>query len=151
MELQFKLIIGSDLAGYDLKTEMIKRMTAKGYDISDAGCYSSQEGEYPFYAKKVAEAVVKGDYDRGILICGTGQGMAIAANKVKGARAALCYLPFTAIMSREHNNANILTTGAWLVSADEFEKIIEIWLFGKYTPGKHDGRIQALKDIEEGR
>lgn len=151
MELQLKLAIGSDLAGYDLKIEIFRRLKTKGYDIIDFGCNSSEIGEYPEHAKKVAEAVVRGEYDRGILICGTGQGMAMAANKVKGARAALCYQPFTAIMSREHNNANILATGAWLISADDLEKIIEIWLFGKYTRGIHDHRIQAMLDIENER
>lgn len=151
MEKQLKLVIASDLAGYDMKQEMLRRFTAKGYDITDYGCQSSQKGEYPEHAAKVAKAVVAGEFDRGILICGTGQGMAMAANKVRGARAALCYLPFAAIMAREHNNANILCTGAWLTTPDEFERVAEVFLFGKYAGGKHDVRIQALADIENER
>ena len=149
METQFKLVIGSDLAGYDLKTEMIRRLSAKGYDITDFGCDSSQAGEYPVAAQKVAEAVRDGQFDRGILICGTGQGVAMAANKVRGVRAALCYTPFAALMAREHNDARILATGAWLTTPDEFERIVEVFLFGKYS-GKHDHRLHMLEEIESG-
>ena len=120
MQTQLKLVIGSDLAGYDLKTEMLRRLTAKGYDITDFGCDSAQAGEYPVAAQKVAEAVRDGQFDRGILICGTGQGVAMAANKFPG-----------------------------LTTPDEFEQIVEIFLFGKYS-GKHDGRLNMLAEIEAG-
>ena len=149
MQTQLKLVIGSDLAGYDLKTEMLRRLTAKGYDITDFGCDSAQAGEYPVAAQKVAEAVRDGQFDRGILICGTGQGVAMGGNKVRGARAALCYTPFAALMAREHNDARSLATGAWLTTPDEFEQIVEIFLFGKYS-GKHDGRLNMLAEIEAG-
>ena len=149
MQTQFKLAIGCDLAGYDLKVEMLRRLRSKGYDVTDFGCDSSQAGEYPVAAQKVALAVRDGGYDRGILICGTGQGVAMAANKVKGTRAALCYTPFAALMAREHNDARILATGAWLTTADEFEQIVEIFLFGKYS-GKHDYRLEMLARIEKG-
>ena len=112
METNLKLCIASDLAGYDLKMEMLRRMRAKGYLIDDLGCDNAQAGDYHIYAQRVGRAVVAGTYDRGILICGTGQGMAIAANKVNGVRAALCFQNFAAIMSREHNNANVFATGA---------------------------------------
>ena len=149
MQTQFKLAIGCDLAGYDLKVEMLRRLRSKGYDVTDFGCDSSQAGEYPVAAQKVALAVRDGGDDRGILICGTGQGVAMAANKVKGTRAALCYTPFAAPMAREHNDARILATGAWLTTADEFEQIVEIFLFGKYS-GKHDHRLEMLARIEKG-
>lgn len=148
MQLQLKLCIASDLAGYDLKMEMLRRLEAKGYSIQDMGCDSSQAGDYHVYAQKVAAAVASGACDRGILICGTGQGMAIAANKVRGIRAALCFQNFTAIMSREHNNANILATGAWLITPDELERVIEVWLFGKYAGGKHEVRVRGIAEIE---
>ena len=148
MQLQFSLCIGSDLAGYDLKTEMLARLRAKGYSVQDMGCDSALAGDYPVYAQKVATAVAAGEYDRGILICGTGQGMAIAANKVRGIRAALCFAEFPALMSREHNNANILVSGAWLVTADELERVLEVWLFGKYAGAKHDVRLRGIEAIE---
>lgn len=148
MELNLKLCIGNDLAGYDLKVEMLRRLRAKGYAIHDLGCDSSQAGDYPVYAERVANAVASGEFDRGILICGTGQGMAIAANKVHGIRAALCFQNFAAIMSREHNNANVLAAGAWLVTADELERVLEVWLFGKYAGGKHDRRVNGIAEIE---
>lgn len=149
METQFKLVIASDLAGYDLKTEMLARLRAKGYQVADYGCDCSQQGEYAVAGQKVARAVVDGTFDRGLLICGTGQGVAMAANKVKGCRAALCYTPFAALMAREHNDARILATGAWLVNADELERMIEVFLFGKYS-GRHDHRLEMLQKIEEG-
>lgn len=148
MQTQLKLCIASDLAGYDLKMEMLRRLEAKGYRVQDMGCDSSQAGDYHVYAQKVAQAVVSGACDRGILICGTGQGMAMAANKVRGARAALCYQNFTALMSREHNNANILATGAWLITPDELERMIEVWLFGKYAGGKHEVRVRGMAELE---
>jgi len=151
METQMKLVIASDLSGYDLKQEMLKRLRAKGYDITDYGTDSSQHGDYPVYAKKVATDVVAGKFDRGILICGTGQGITMAANKVRGARCALCYERFTALMAREHNNANILSTGSWLMNADKFEEVVEVFLFGKYSPGRHDARLQMMLDIENER
>ncbi len=148
MEQQFKLCIGSDLAGYDLKMETLRRLRAKGYTVEDMGCDSSQAGDYHVYAQKVATAVASGEFDRGILICGTGQGMAIAANKVRGIRAALCFQNFPALMSREHNNANILATGAWMITADELERMIEVWLFGKYAGSKHDIRLRGIAELE---
>lgn len=149
MERQLRLVIGSDLSGYDLKTEMLERMRKKGYDITDYGCGSAQQGEYPEYAKKVAEAVVAGQFDRGILICGTGQGMAMAANKVRGARAALCYDVLPAILTREHNDSNILATGSWLITADHFERVLEAWLFGKFdSQSRHQGRLERMMVME---
>ena len=149
MEKQLKLVIASDLSGYDLKQELFSRLKSKGYDITDYGCQSSQEGEYPYYAKKVAKAVVNKEFDRGIVICGTGQGITMACNKVKGARAALCYTRFAAIMAREHNDAHILGLGAWLLTADEAELIIETFLFGKFSGlPRHQSRIDAMKEIE---
>ena len=102
-------------------------------------------------AEEVATRVVAGEFDRGLLICGTGQGMAMAANKVKGARAALCYEELTALMSREHNNSNILASGAWLVSLEKYLDVVEVWLFGKYNGGRHDVRINYMLEMENKR
>ena len=152
METQLKLVIGSDLSGYDLKVEILDRMQKKGYNITDYGSENSHSGFYPDIAKRVAQAVSSGEYDRGILICGTGQGMAMASNKVKGIRAALCYDVFPALMSREHNNANILATGSWMVTADHFERVLEAWLFGKYDPySRHQQRLDRMLEMENER
>lgn len=151
MELQLKIAIGCDLAGYDFKNLLLERLEKKGYNITDFGCNSSEEGEYTTCAKQVGEAVANGEFDRGILICGTGQGVCIAANKIKGIRAALCYDVLPAILSREHNNSNILALGSWVVDIDKAERIVEAWLFGKYAGGRHELRIKAIHDMEEGR
>ena len=151
MQTQFKLIIGCDLAAYDFKNLAIKELKARGYDVTDIGCWSALEGDYPQAAEEVARRVVSGEFDKGLLICGTGQGMAMSANKVKGARAALCYDIFPALMSREHNNSNVLCSGAWMVSLEKYLDIVEAWLFGKYSPGRHDVRINAMLDIENKR
>lgn len=149
MQTQFKLIIGCDLAAFDFKNLVLNELRTRGYDITDIGCFSSQEGDYPPIAEEVAARVVSGEFDRGLLLCGTGQGMAMAANKVKGARAALCYDVFPAIMSREHNNANILASGCWLLSSEKYLDIVEAWLFGKYNGGRHDIRINYMLDMEK--
>lgn len=152
METQLKLVMGCDLSGYDLKTDILHRLRSKGYDITDFGCDNAQEGEYPVYAKKVAEAVASGEYDRGILICGTGQGVMMAANKVKGIRAALCYDVLPAILTREHNDSNVLATGSWLITGEKFEQVIEAWLFGKFSNlPRHKQRIQMMCDMEQER
>ena len=153
MELQFKIVIGCDLAAYDFKLELIERMRKKGYNITDIGCHSCKEGDYPVSAKLVGEGVASGEFDRGIAICGTGQGICMAANKVKGVRAALCHDIFPAILSREHNNANVLALGAWMIDIDKAERIAEAFLFGKYS-GKvpqHEIRIKQMLEMEENR
>lgn len=151
MEQQFSLIIGCDLAAYDFKCEVLKVMKNNGYNIADVGCNSSKEGLYATYAKKVADEVAKGNYDYGILICGTGHGMAMAANKVPGIRAVLCYDVLPAVLSKEHNNGNILCTGAWMMDVPKAIKMIEAWLFAKYS-GNHEGGMKCLKEYdEEGR
>lgn len=151
MQTQFKLVIGCDLAAYDFKNKAIAELKARGYEVTDIGCWSAQQGDYPPVAEEVATRVVSGEFDKGLLICGTGQGMAMAANKVAGARAALCYDIFPALMSREHNNSNVLCSGAWMVSLEKYLDIVEAWLFGKYSPGRHDVRINYMLDMEKKR
>jgi len=151
MQTQFKIIIGCDLAAFDFKNKAIAELKARGYSITDIGCWSSLVGDYPPVAEEVATRVVSGEFDKGLLICGTGQGVAMAANKVKGARAALCYDIFPAIMSREHNNSNILASGCWLVSLEKYLDIVEAWLFGKYSTGRHDVRINYMLEMEKKR
>lgn len=149
MQTEMKLAVGCDLAAYDFKLRIIQELKNRGYEVTDVGCHSSMEGDYPDAAKAVADLVTSGKADRGILFCGTGQGVCMAANKCKGVRAALCYDVFPAILSREHNNANILATGAWIVSVEKALDIIEAFLFGKYNGGRHDERIRRMMSFEE--
>lgn len=144
-----RIVIGCDLAAYDFKIRLVDSLRKEGYDITDIGCESSQSGDYPVYGRLVGEKVASGEFDRGIVICGTGNGITIAANKVDGIRAALCYNVFTALMSREHNDANVLGLGAWILSDEEALKIVKTWLFGKFSGGRHVQRIEMLHQIEQ--
>lgn len=148
MEPQLKIVIGCDLAAYDFKLALLKILRERGYQITDVGCDSSQAGDYPVYGRLVGEKVASGEFDRGIVICGTGQGICISANKVRGVRAALCYDVLPALLSREHNNSNVLATGAWIVTPEHAARIVETWLFGKYAGGRHDVRLQMIADME---
>ena len=109
-----KIAIGCDAAGYELKLWLKRHLIDTGHEVDDLGCHSTEPADYRDYARLVCRGVVAGRHDRGVLICGTGQGMAMAANKIRGIRAALCIDPLHAIMSREHNDANVLCFGAWV-------------------------------------
>jgi len=148
MQTQLKLIIGCDLSAYDFKLAVLEILRKRGYSVTDVGCDSSLSGDYPPIAEEVAGRVVRGEFDRGLLICGTGQGMAMAANKVRGARAALCHDLFPALLSREHNNSNVLAAGCWLIDLDKYIEMVEVWLFGKYNGGRHDIRIKYMQEME---
>jgi ribose 5-phosphate isomerase B len=137
--------IGCDPAGYELKLWLVERLRSAGHDVDDVGCHSLEPADYPDYARLVGRGVVDGRFERGILICGTGQGMAMAANKIRGVRAALCMNPLHAIMSREHNNANVLCFGAWVFGRGDVASICDAWLFGKYGGGAiHQARIEKM-------
>ena len=141
-----KIAIGCDPNAQQAKEELIKFMEDKGYgEIKDFG---SEDPIYANTAVAVAETVASGEYDRGILICGTGLGISLAANKVKGVRAAVCSEPFTAKMSRAHNNCNILAFGARVVGAELAKMIVETWLDTEFEGGRHQRRVDMLMDIE---
>ncbi|OGO24030.1 MAG: ribose 5-phosphate isomerase B [Chloroflexi bacterium RBG_16_50_9] len=145
-----RIAIGSDHRGFNIKELVIRIVTGAGHSHEDFGCYSCDPVDYPDIALKVAKAVTKGDFDRGILICGTGIGMCIAANKVKGIRAALCYNAFSARRARQHNDANICC-----LSAEEgrarVPSIIETFFTTDFEGGRHQVRINKIKEIEEGQ
>lgn len=143
-----KIAIGSDHGGFMLKSEILKHIDGKGYEVKDFGCYSTDSVDYPDVGHAVAEAVAKGEYDRGILICGTGIGISIAANKVPGIRAALCGDCFSAKASREHNNANILALGERVIGTELAKMITDIWLTTEFSGGRHSGRVDKLTGIE---
>ena len=132
-----KLAIGCDHGGYELKQEMIQHLQSKGYEINDVGCDSPTSCDYPVYAKKVTELIRSGEAELGILICGTGIGMSMAANKEPGIRAALCHDVFSAKATREHNDANILCMGARVVGPGLALMIADTFLT---TPFSNDER-----------
>lgn len=143
------IAIGSDHGGYDLKTEIIKYLTSQGLEYKDYGsCDSVSSVDYPDYGKTVAEAVSSGDCEKGIIICGTGIGISIAANKVPGIRAALCTDCYMARMSREHNDANILALGARVLGPGLALEIVDTWLKTSFSGGRHKIRVDKISEIE---
>jgi ribose 5-phosphate isomerase B len=143
-----RIAIGNDHHGCELKTKVIEIIEKLGHDIHDFGCPIDEVVDYPDFALKVAEGVVKGDFDRGILICGTGIGMCIAANKVRGIRAAQCYDVFTAHRARLHNNAQICCLAAEEIGT-KAKVIVEEFLSVEYEDGRHDTRLKKIKEIED--
>ena len=143
-----KIAIGSDHVGMELKPEIIDYLEGLGHTVQDFGPFSSERTDYPIYGKKVAEEVVSGKFDCGILICGTGVGISIAANKVNGIRAVVCSEPYTAKLSKQHNNTNILAFGARVVGNDLAKMIVKEWLEASYEAGRHSKRVAMIADIE---
>jgi ribose 5-phosphate isomerase B len=147
--LKVKIAIGSDHGGFALKEKIIKFLEENNYHYKDFGTYDAASVDYPDYALQVAEAIAQGDYDRGILVCGTGIGIGIAANKVPGIRAALCNDTFSARASREHNDANILTIGERVVGPGLALDIVKVWLESEFSGGRHSRRVEKIREIEE--
>jgi ribose 5-phosphate isomerase B len=143
-----RIAIGCDHRGFALKQLVTKIITEAGHSYDDFGCHSKEAVDYPDIAEKVAEAIVKGSFDRGILICGTGIGMCIAANKVKGIRAAQCYNVFTAKRARQHNDAQICCLAAEEGKA-RVPAIIETFLTTDFEGGRHIPRLNKIREIEE--
>lgn len=141
------IALGCDHGGYELKQEVIKYLEEKKIPYVDYGCNSTEAVDYPIYAKKVANAIVAKECDKGILICGTGIGISIAANKVKGIRAALCHDCFSAEATRQHNDANILAMGARVVGPGLAIKIVDTFLNTEFSNDeRHINRIRLIED-----
>ena len=141
-----KIAVGSDHAGYELKEILVKHLKDRGYETDDAGTYSTESCDYPDYAKKVAEKIISGEAKTGLLVCGTGIGMSIAANKVKGIRAAVLSDEFSAEATRSHNDANILCLGARVVDEEKAIKLLDIFLDTPFSEGEnHKRRISKLE------
>lgn len=144
-----KIAIASDHAGFEMKEEVKLFLKELGHDVKDFGTNSKEPVDYPDFALKVAIAVSKNEFERGIIFCGTGLGMSIAANKVPGIRAVPCYDIKAAELSREHNDANILAIGARLTDLETAKEIIKVWLETDFLGGRHLKRIEKIKDIEK--
>jgi ribose 5-phosphate isomerase B len=143
------IAIANDTKGFNLKLALLEGLRIRGYPVEDLGCHGVQPPvDYPDYARMVGEGVASGKYDRGILICGTGIGMSIAANKIPGVRAALCYEVLPAILSREHNDANVLCTGGWVVAPEKALEVAVQWLEMRYAGGTHQVKLDKIKVLE---
>lgn len=141
--------IGNDHSALELKAEIIEFLKEKGHEVVDFGTDSSESCDYPKYGEVVGRAVAAKEVDCGILICGTGLGISLAANKVKGVRAAVCSEPFTAKMSRAHNNCNVLAFGARVVGAELAKMIVDVWLNTEFEGGRHQRRVDMIMEIED--
>ena len=144
-----KIGIGNDHAAVDMKNEVVKYLQEKGYEVVNYGTNTFESCNYPEIGEKVGRAVVAKEVDLGILICGTGVGISIAANKVKGVRAAVCSEPYSAKLSREHNDSNILAFGARVIGVEVAKMIIDAWLGAEFQGGRHQTRIDMITAIED--
>jgi ribose 5-phosphate isomerase B len=143
-----KVAIGADHAGYDLKVHLIAELARLGHEAIDLGTHSTESVDYPPICAAVGRAVVSGEADRGIVLGGSGQGEQIAANKVHGVRAALCNDLYTARLSREHNDANVLSMGGRIVATGLASEILELWLATPFEGDRHVRRVAQIADIE---
>ncbi len=143
-----RVVMGADHAGYKLKEAIKEFLEARRYPIDDKGCHDDQSVDYPDYAAQVSRAVADDDRNMGILVCGTGIGMSIAANKVPGARAALCHTEYEAQMSRNHNNANVICLGARTLKEGVAVRLVEKFLRSEFEGDRHARRVDKIKDLE---
>lgn len=144
-----KIAVGSDHGGFLLKDEIIKHLKEKNVDFVDFGCFTTEAVDYPDVGQAVGEAVARGEYDKGIICCGTGIGISISANKVPGVRAALCGDCFSAKASIEHNDANVLALGERVIGVGLAKMIVDIWLSAEFLGGRHGRRVEKIAKIEQ--
>ena len=144
-----KIGIGNDHSALEMKAEIIDFLRERGCEVVDYGTNSTESCDYPVYGEKVARAVAAGEVDQGILICGTGLVISLAANKVKGIRAAVCSEPYTAMMARLHNDCNILAFGARVIGPEMAKMIVRTWLDTEFEGGRHQRRVDLITKIEE--
>ncbi|MCM8778246.1 MAG: ribose 5-phosphate isomerase B [Candidatus Omnitrophica bacterium] len=144
-----KIALGSDHAGFKLKEALKNFLLGKGYRVKDFGTFSQERCDYPDFGYKVAKAVASGKFERGILICATGIGQSIVANRFPGVRAALCYNLKSAKLSREHNDANVITLGARFMNEEKAKRAILLWLNTEFQGGRHLRRIKKIEKMEK--
>jgi ribose 5-phosphate isomerase B len=143
-----RIAIGSDHTGVTLKESLREQLIALDHEAFDLGCSSESSVDYPDVARPLAEAVAAGQYDLGVLICSSGVGMSITANKVKGVRAALCHDSFSARRARQHTDANVLCLGAWCIGPGVAHEVLEAFLEGQFEGGRHARRLEKIRAIE---
>jgi len=146
-----KVVIACDHGGFELKEIVKEHLMEKGYSVMDIGTYNTDSVDYPDYGQKAGEIVAKKEADRGIVICGTGIGISLAANKVSGIRCALCTNEYMAIMSRKHNNANMLALGNRVIGSGLAISIVDVWMSTEFEGGRHEVRVNKLMNIESNK
>ncbi len=144
-----RIAVASDHAGYELKMEVIKYLSERGVEYMDFGCGPGERVDYPDYGERAIKTVCSGEFERAILVCGSGLGMAIVADKFKGIRATACWDEYSAKVSRSHNNSNCLSIGGRILDADKARNIVRIWLETQFEGGRHQARIDKISAIEE--
>ena len=145
-----KIAIGNDHTAVAMKNGIVAHLEEKGYEVVNFGTDATDRSDYPIYGKRVADAVASGECDFGVLICGTGIGISLTANKVKGIRAAVCSEPYSAKMTRMHNDANIIAFGARVVGQATAEEIVDAFLTAEYEGGRHARRVDMISAVENG-
>ena len=143
------IAIGCDHGGFDLKAEISGLLTELGYEIIDCGCYSTASVDYPDIAKVLCDKIIGGECEKGILICGTGIGMSIAANKINGIRCAHCTDTYSAAMAKQHNNANVIAIGARITGSELAKCIVKSWLESEFLGGRHAARVDKIMELEK--
>lgn len=144
-----KIGVGSDHAGFELKQELAEHLRGRGHEVVDYGAPNAERTDYPVYGRIVGEAVAAGEVELGVLVCGTGVGISISANKVHGIRCACVSEPFSAKLSRQHNDANVLALGARVVGIDLAKMIVDCWLDAEFEGGRHADRVALIMNIED--
>ena len=144
-----RIAIGSDHRGYHVKKKVIELVTRLGHEVSDEGAHGAESVDYPDVAAIIGRKVTAGEVDRGILICGTGIGMCIAANKFAGVRAGTCHDDLTAEMSRRHNDLNVLCLSAYMLSPRTVERMVDVWVTTPFEGGRHERRVEKIHQLEQ--
>lgn len=142
-----KIAIGCDHVGYELKPVIVEHLKTRGIEVVDYGTNDIERTDYPVYGRSVAEAVAEKNVDGGILICGTGVGISIVANKIKGIRAVVCSEPYSAKLSKEHNDTNILALGARVIGSEMAKMIVDAWLNAEFEGGRHKARVSMIESV----
>ena len=145
-----RVAVASDHTAMELRQEIIDLVRGLGHEVSDLGTHDPTKADYPVYGRLVGEAVAAGEFDRGILICGTGIGISIAANKVDGVRCVVCSEPYSAVLSRRHNDSNVLAFGARVIGNEMAKLITQQWLETEFEGGRHQRRVNQLMAIQNG-
>lgn len=146
---KLKIVMASDHVGYQMKKDLQEYMEVLGHTVEDIGAHNATRAEYPVYGRLAADRLAKGDYDRAVLICGTGFGISLAANSVNGVRCVNCIDPFTAYMSRLHNNSNAIAFGGRVIASELAKQLLEIWLNTEFEGGRHADRVDMLTEMSQ--
>jgi ribose 5-phosphate isomerase B len=144
-----RIVLASDHAGFELKNALVAYLAGRGFDVLDDGCGPGESVDYVDYGAKAAGRLGRGERDRAILVCGTGMGMAVVANKFRGVRATPCWSAYTAEMSRKHNDANCLTLGGRVLSVEEAKAVVTVWLETAFEGGRHLRRVDKIRGLED--